>query len=327
MRPIRPSVARSGAVALVACATALAAAPAAAGAATIHVTSLADSGPHTLHQTIVTAPAGSTILVPAGTIKLTTTELDVMKKLEIDGAGAGATIVSGNDAHQVFSLAGTAGFRITKLPVTHGRLAQPGGAENGAGVLINSTSSLTLDSVRLTNNVADVSGDATHTAGVIDGGAISNRGTLALLRSAVDHNVARADGGAADNPGGVVNGGAIYNNGSLSVTSTSISGNTASAVGHGAGSGGVIVGGVVYNNAGDLAVIGGTLNGNVAQADGGATGPGEVVNGGAIYNNGLNLMLTRTSISGNTASAVGHGAGRGGVVEAAGVDLNGEDPL
>src|SRR4029077_14310958 len=116
------------------------------------------------------------------------TELAITKKLEIDGAGPAATTISGNDAHRVFSLVGAAGVKIAKLAIVHGRLAQPGGLEEGAAVNIDATSSLTLDSVRVTDNTADVSGDATHSGGIVNGGAITNRGTLALIRSAVDHN-------------------------------------------------------------------------------------------------------------------------------------------
>src|SRR5438067_10309969 len=109
MRPIRASLEHRRALAIALCASALAVVAPRADAATIHVTSMADSGPGTLRNAIATASPGSTIIVPAGTIKLTSAQLDVTKKLEIDGAGATATIVSGNDAHRVFSLAGAVG--------------------------------------------------------------------------------------------------------------------------------------------------------------------------------------------------------------------------
>src|SRR2546421_6285965 len=90
------------AVALFTAALAVAAPP--ADAATIHVTSMADSGPGTLRNAIATAPAGSTIQVPAGTIKLSSTQLTIPKQLEIDGAGPTATAIHGNDAHRVFGI-------------------------------------------------------------------------------------------------------------------------------------------------------------------------------------------------------------------------------
>ena len=325
MRSKLSSIARRGGVALVACAFALAAAPISADAAAIHVTSLADSGPGTLRDAIETASPGSTIIVPAGTIKLTTGELDVNKKLEIDGAGSGATTVSGNDASQVFSLAGAAGVKITKLAIVHGRVAAPMAVLPAAGIVIDSTSSLTLDSVRVADHVADSSGDATHLAGIVEGGAILNRGTLVIVRSAVDHNTARSDGTVGDQPGGVVSGAAISNYGTLSVTDSSISKNTASAIGHGTKGGGIVSGGVLYTQSGSVLFRADALNGNVARADGGATGAGGTVTGGVVQNSGANLTLTRTSIIGNTASAVGHSSSPGGVVNAGGVYNNGDD--
>ncbi|TMM09469.1 MAG: hypothetical protein E6G00_10395 [Actinobacteria bacterium] len=325
MRSLRSSIDRRGVFALVICAAALAAAAPRADAATIHVTSMADSGPGTLRNAIATASPGSTIIVPAGTIKLTSAQLDVTKKLEIDGAGATATIVSGNDAHRVFSLAGAVGVKITKLSIVHGRVAQVDGDLSGGGVTIDAASSLTLDSARVRDNVVDVSGDATHPGGNANGGGIFNAGTLALVRSAVDHNTANANATAGDHPGGIVSGGGIDNKGGLSVTTTSISSNTATGVGHGTSGGGIIDGGGVYNETGSLAITDGSLDKNTANGDGGANGPGGIVDGGGLVHAGGALALTRTSVSGNTASGLGHGAGGGGIVDAGGLENEGGD--
>jgi hypothetical protein len=324
LRPRRSSINRGGVFGLVLCASALAAATP-ASAATIHVTSMADSGPGTLRNAIATASPGSTIIVPPGTIKLTSAQLDVTKKLEIDGAGAGATTVSGNDARRVFSLAGAVGVKITKLAIVHGRVAQVAGNLSGGGVTIDAASSLTLDSARVTDNVVDVSGDATHPGGIANGGGIFNAGTLTVVRSAVDRNTANANATAGDHPGGIVNGGGIDNKGALSVTTTSISGNTATAVGHGASGGGIIHGGGVYNESGTLAITDGSLNGNTANGDGGANGGGGIVDGGGLLHAGGALTLTRTSVSGNTASGLGHGTGGGGIVDGAGVESDAGD--
>src|SRR5437763_2651362 len=158
MRPIRASLEHRRALAIALCASALAVVAPPAGAATIHVTSMADSGPGTLRNAIATAPGGSTIQVPAGTIKLTSTQLSVAKQLEIDGAGPTATTIHGNDAHRVFGISAL-GVKITKLAIVHGRLAFVGGVESGAGVSLDTGSSLTLSAVRVTDNVTDVSGD------------------------------------------------------------------------------------------------------------------------------------------------------------------------
>ena len=127
MRPLRSLTQRRGVLGLVTAAVVLAA-PSIASAAIIHVTNLNDSGPHSLRQAIASAPPGSTITVPAGTIKLTSGQLVVNKKLEIDGAGAAATTISGNDASRVFALVGAVGVKITRLGIVHGRVAVPGGS-------------------------------------------------------------------------------------------------------------------------------------------------------------------------------------------------------
>src|SRR5437763_2851864 len=296
-----------------------------ASAATVHVTSMANSGPGTLRNAIATAPAGSTIVVPAGTIKLTSTELSITKKLEIDGAGPSATTVSGNDAHRVFSLTGASGVKIAKLGIVHGRVAGITVPLSGAAVLIDAASSLTLNAVRVKNNLADANGDATHPGGVISGGAISNSGGLALVGSVVDQNTARADATAGNHVGGVVEGGAVDNKGTLSISGTSISANLASANGHGttSGPGGVIDATAVDNESGNLAITGSALDRNVANADG-AGGAGGIIHAVGVVNGGGNLKLTRTSVSGNKASAVGHGGG-GGIVDGVAVDHSGSD--
>src|SRR5207248_9458019 len=132
----------------------------------LHVTKLTDSGPGSLRHAIATAPAGSKIIVPAGTIKLTSGQLLVTKKLEIDGAGPTKTTISGNNAGRVFVI-GAPGVTITKLAIVHGRLAQPGASLSGAAVFVGGASTLHLDSVRVTKNTVHGSGDATHTPGTV----------------------------------------------------------------------------------------------------------------------------------------------------------------
>src|SRR5204862_5921757 len=167
MHPIRASLEHRRALAVALCASALAVVAPPADAATIHVTSMADSGPGTLRNAIATAPAGSTIQVPAGTIKLTSTQLTIPKQLEIDGAGATATTINGNDAHRVFGISAL-GVKIQRLAIVHGRFVNPGGVQSGVGVSVDTGSSLALGSVRVTDNVIDVSGDATHAGGIVN---------------------------------------------------------------------------------------------------------------------------------------------------------------
>src|SRR5437764_3724499 len=288
--------------------------PSAAAAATIHVTKLTDSGPGALRQAIATAPAGSKIIVPAGTIKLTSGQLLVTKKLEIDGAGPTKTTISGNNAGRVFALIGAPGVTITKLAIVHGRLAQPGSSWSGAAVFVGCASTTKLDSVRVTKNTVDVSGDATHTPGTVMGGIFYNAGGLALVRTTVASNSLRADGGTTNQAGGSVTGGIVYSTGLLSLTDTTVSTNFVNAVGRDAGGGGNISGGLIAAPIGGLAVAGSALNGNLADVDGGTSGGGGGVSGGVIRYDGSALTLKRTRINENTISALGHGGGGGGFV-------------
>ncbi len=64
-----------------------------ASAATVNVTSLADSGPGTLRAAIAAAPAGdtTTIVLPTGTITLASKLTIANRSLTITGQGAAAT--------------------------------------------------------------------------------------------------------------------------------------------------------------------------------------------------------------------------------------------
>src|SRR5689334_6301935 len=75
-----------------------------ATAATIIVTSPADSGPGTLRQALAIADNGDTIDVAniLGVITLTSGELVVNKSLTINGPGADLLAVDGNTTSRVF---------------------------------------------------------------------------------------------------------------------------------------------------------------------------------------------------------------------------------
>src|SRR5207245_6217535 len=75
-------------------------------AATMTVTSLADSGPGTLREAIATASSGDTIdFGITGTILLTSGEIAVSSDLAIDGPGAPALAIDGNLAGRIFEIA------------------------------------------------------------------------------------------------------------------------------------------------------------------------------------------------------------------------------
>src|SRR5262245_66528925 len=76
-----------------------------AGAATLNVTSTADTGPESLRAALASASDDDTINVSVtGTIFLTSGELLVMKSLTVLGPGAGSLAVNGNAASRVFHI-------------------------------------------------------------------------------------------------------------------------------------------------------------------------------------------------------------------------------
>src|SRR5580765_3091210 len=77
-------------------------------AATVTVTSTADSGPGSLRSAIAAASAGDTIdfAIAGPAIILTSGELAVNLDLTIQGPGAGALALSGNHSSRVFNING-----------------------------------------------------------------------------------------------------------------------------------------------------------------------------------------------------------------------------
>ena len=79
-----------------------------ASAETITVTNLNDSGAGSLREALSQAASGATIIVPAGTIFLTSGPLVIDKSLTIDGAGSSATALSGDMKSRVVEVSGAA---------------------------------------------------------------------------------------------------------------------------------------------------------------------------------------------------------------------------
>src|SRR5258708_2598329 len=93
-----------------------------------------DSGPGSLRQAIIDAPAGETIVVPPGTYTLTSDELTIEKSLTISGHSSADTIIRSGGAFRVFDIAG-AGNSVTISGVTirDGHEGAPGGVAEGCG--------------------------------------------------------------------------------------------------------------------------------------------------------------------------------------------------
>jgi hypothetical protein len=165
----------------VAAAGALFAAPA-ASAATITVTSLGDSGAGTLRAAAAAAHAGDTIVLPAGTISLTSGLITLTGSLTITGQGARSTAIDAN---------GDSGILYTGYPLVVSGVTLEDGKLNDPGGAIYSESSLTLTDDAFIDNSANV------------GGAVSVEGPgtvaepLTIDRVLFEGNSA-IDGGALD---------------------------------------------------------------------------------------------------------------------------------
>jgi len=178
---------------LVALVTLLALAPA-AHAAEIVVTTTED-GPGecpgercTLRAALVAAKEADTVVVPAGTYKLTQGALKVERALNIRGAGARTTVIAASTAARVLEL-GAVAARIEGLTLRDGVATAEAGYHGGN--LINRGGNVTLERVRVTGGRA------------YSGGGIANqRGRMAIIDSLVDNNDAPDGGGDG---GGIVN--------------------------------------------------------------------------------------------------------------------------
>jgi len=250
-------------------------------AATLIVTTTADSGAGSLRDRIAAAVAGDTIQFDAAlhgqTITLTSAELVIDKKLTIDGPGANQLTVQRSTAD------GTPAFRIFSIfvaasevnPVTIAGLTIANGSAPDGGGGIVSYGNTTIANCLISGNYAPSGG-----GGIFCQGGYGEPGRLSLINSTISGNSS-------------IHGGGIYNVGAgffgfrgsaLTITNSTISGNSATAQGGG------------ISNRGELTVSNSTVSGNLATVD--------VSAGGGIFNDGT-LTITDSTISGNSASLGG----------------------
>ena len=166
---------------------ALALAPLALGpsghAATVTVTSTADSGAGSLRDALASAANGDTIDASSvtGTITLTTGELVVSNSVTILGPGPGNLAVNGNAASHVFHIMGSNTVAaISSLTISNGLTSEFSG-----GGIFNESATLTVSNCTLSGN------SATDYCG----GGIYNVGTLTVTASTLSSNSAAYGGG------------------------------------------------------------------------------------------------------------------------------------
>ncbi len=270
-----------------------------AAAATLTVTSTADSGAGSLRQAILDAVAGDTInfSLPANnsTITLTSAELSIDKGLTITGPGADTLTVQrstagGTPSFRIFHFSGVSDITISGLTISNGST----GISDGGGMLNDSGGTVNITDCALSSN--------STTSG--NGGCLSNTGTMTVVNTTFSANSSTSgNGGAIDNEGNLDvtdstvsgnsstsgNGGGVFNDGSMTLTGCDVSDNQATDGGNGAG----------LFNFGSVTITSCTFANNVA------TGGG---NGGALYDNGTSTN-TDTTFVGNSTVGGGNGGG------------------
>ena len=219
----------------------------------------------------------------------------------------------------------TAQFRL--LEITNGAgdirlndLTLSGGDVNGnGGAILNQGSALTLNNVRLENNIASSAGGGLHQSTFAT--------TLNINNSQIENNIAGTNGGGIYNNGATARitdstirnnqatgnfmggGGGIYNtsSGVTLLTSSTVSGNSITGTGTTNSRGG----GIYNNDGGNITAINSTISSNTA------------LRGGGIFNDSLltpTVILDNSTVANNDSS--GTGAAGSGLDNTGAVTLN-----
>lgn len=182
-------------------------------AATVVVNSLADSGPGSLREALLTASTGDTIQVTAqGTLLLTSGLLEITKNLTVNGPGTNQLSMDAQRMSPIFAIPSGVTATISDLTLTNGFSNFL--ITNVAGGAIRNLGSLTLNRcvVANSNNREGFGGGIGNTGSLtvngcafygsgstfLLGGAIASLGTTASLtinRSAIVRNFGSGGGG------------------------------------------------------------------------------------------------------------------------------------
>jgi hypothetical protein len=281
------------------------------------------SKPHcypTLQAAIDAAHDGDTIKLGPGTFA---GGVSIAKSIDLVGAGAGATIISGGGPVLTIGVADATSeptvsvARVTITGgVTHGDspFAQGGGIQIPAAAGFTLGATVSLRDVVVTGNRAEPVMTSASPSGVkcpdgndcpfaaAFGGGIYNTGTLSVTKSVISDNLASGVASDAD-------GGGIWSAlGAVSITNSVVVGNDAIAA---IPNGRFAEGGGLFVESGSLSVKNTVVNGNSAQltselpvSAGGALIEMNANSGGIHVGDDVPTLIANTSISGNSVSAV-----------------------
>lgn len=270
------------------------------------------------HDAIGSVAGARTINLGAGTFQRGS-EINLSKKLTLNGAGQGVTILDGGGGDRVLSTSTMSGdITISNLTLQNGYTYYG----DGAGIS-HGNGTLNLVNTTIANNEAE---------GGYGGGIFNASGLVTLTGSTVSNNESDYNGGGIFNDGGTVTltgstvsgnegsyggGGGIYNNGSLTLIGSTVSGNSASYGGgiDNFGTATLTNSTVFGNNAtGNYAAGGGIFNTNeltlVNSTVSGNNATGNYAAGGGIYNFGT-TTLSNSTVSGNNVDGTTQSAGGG----------------
>jgi Bacterial Ig-like domain (group 3) len=263
-----------------------------AEAATDLVTSCSGSASAvgSLPYAVLNAASGDTIsfsvTCPAGSPITLASTIDVGVDLTIDSPAASSSVVSGNNASQVFLIDAGITANISGLTIEDGNTSGSGGGIDNEG-------NLALTNSAVSGNIA-----------VDGGGGILNNGTLQVSDSTISGNTACPTECTSSSGLYTASGGGILNNGALQVNASTISGNTVcpNECTPNSSADTALDGGGILNN-GTLQVSGSSVSGNTVCPTECNSDSIEYADddGGAIDDQNSNTTITGSSISNNSA--------------------------
>ena len=261
------------------------------------------------------------------TITLQSGELSLNRNVKIVGPGAGALVISGNNAMRVFKVNPGVTAEISELTIFNGKHGSEGGGISNEGTLT------LIDSVIEENRVV-----VTIPNGLARGGGLNNYGagaTLNIVRSIIRGNQLNK---ISDSEAGIAWGAGVYNSaGTVNIIDSTIESNFISAIDFGPFDNTTLGGGICNRDGGSVTIRGSLIHDNAADSGSGIanvnssslrldnstisnngwkSGSSTVVHsgitypltkkGGGIFNLG-NLTITDSTIAFNTAELDGAG--------------------